>query len=69
MKTLHELFGERPQAATSNAPRLRPECMRAAASMFERGMGLDDIARALSVTRAGAAELLRDHYNRERPFR
>ena len=62
MKTIGELFGDKPEAARTNGPRNRHEYRAAAAELRSRGLSARDIARTLALTEPGVVELLREHH-------
>lgn len=75
---LAELEARRSQAVDPGAlddagrlayrPQNRREFIAAACSLRDSGLGIDDVARVLGLTRAAAAALLYEHDHGHEPF-
>jgi hypothetical protein len=66
VSALGELFGDRPEQRTSNAPQNRYEFRRAATDLARRGLTPTDIAGLLNLSAQGVRELLDEQSRIER---
>lgn len=58
--TIGELFGEHAAPVPDRTGWVRGDYQRAARGLQREGLGVDDVARALNLTRAAVRELLEE---------